>query len=272
MLNFFKKSCTLAFGIISAIFTFVPESLFEKNILPINCTIETNIILNRILLFITILIFSILGTALYLKFRRNIYIKGKNYSIHIKYGNLLKMRKCKKVIPFDECFTTNVGNRPCDINPDSICGQYLKNNPIQDMQLLINNTDLIPSSNKSKYKNKVCYTSGKLVPYGEDLLLAFAKLDKNGLGGFSSREEYLDSLSVLWKEIDKYYGQKDVCIPILGSGVTRINGISLTQQELLDLIIYSYKLSPYKIKVPYKLYIICKKKDNFSLNKIGETL
>ena len=76
----------------------------------------------------------------------------------------------------------------------------------------------------------------------------------------------------MWKEIDKYYGQKDVCIPILGSGVTRINGISLTQQELLDLIIYSYKLSPYKIKVPYKLYIICKKKDNFSLNKIGETL
>ena len=72
MLNFFKKSCTLAFGIISAIFTFVPESLFEKNILPINCTIETNIILNRILLFITIFIFSILGTALYLKFRKTI--------------------------------------------------------------------------------------------------------------------------------------------------------------------------------------------------------
>ena len=128
-----------------------------------------------------------------------------------------------------------------------------------------------PNKNKSKYKNKECYTSGKLVPNGDDLLLAFAKLDKNGLGQMT-REEYLDALSVLWKEIDKYYGQKDVCIPILGSGVTRINGTSLTQQELLDMIIYSYKLSDNKIKNPYKLYIICKEKDDFSLNKICDSL
>lgn len=272
MSDFLKKGCTLAFGIISAIFTFVPESIFEKNILPINCSMETNIILNRVLLFIIILAFSILGTFLYLQIRKSICIKGKNYIIHIKYGNLLKMRKCKKVIPFDECFTTSVGNRPSDINPDSICAQYLKNNPIQDIQSLINNTELVPAKNKSKYQNKECYTSGKLVPNGEDLLLAFAKLDKDGLGGFSSREEYLDSLEILWKEIDKYYGQSNVCIPILGSGATRINGTSLTQQELLDLIICSYKLSPYKIKAPYKLCIICKKKNDFSLNKIGETL
>lgn len=272
MSKFLKKGCTLAFGMISAIFTFVPESLFEKNILSINCSIETNIILNRVLLFIIILVFSILGTFLYLQIRKNICIKGKNYIIHVKYGNLLKMRKCKKVIPFDECFTTSVGDRPSDINPDSICGQYLKNNPIQNMQLLINHTGLSPSRNKSKYQNKECYTSGKLIPNGEYLLLAFAKLDKDGLGGFSSREEYLASLEILWKEIDKYYSQSNVCIPILGSGTTRINGISLTQQELLDLIICSYQLSSYKIKAPYKLYIICKKKDDFSLNKIGETL
>lgn len=70
--------------------------------------------------------------------------------------------------------------------------------------------------------------------------------------------------------IDKYYGQKDVCIPILGSGLTRINETTLTQQELLDIIISSYKLSPHKIKYPYKLYIVCKKNDDFSLNKIGK--
>ena len=107
------------------------------------------------------------------------------------------MNKCKKVIPFDECYTTSVGNLPSDINPDSICGQYLSKNPIQDMQTLINNANLQPAKNKSKYQNKECYTSGKLVQNGNDLLLAFAKLDKDGLGCLT-REEYLDSLSVLW--------------------------------------------------------------------------
>ena len=271
MIKLLKISKTYAFAIISAIFTFVPEALLGKYKLFDKCSDEINIILIRVLVFIAIFILSIIVNAIYLKFRRKICIKGHNYSICIKYGDIFKMNKCKKVIPFDECYTTSVGNLPSDINPDSICGQYLSRNPIQDIQTLINNINLQPDKNKSKYKNKECYTSGKLVPNGNDLLLAFAKLDKDGLG-YLTREEYLDSLSVLWKEIDKYYGQKDVCIPILGSGVTRINGTSFSQQELLDMIICSYKLSTNKIKNPYKLHIICKKRDDFSLNKIGESL
>ena len=47
---------------------------------------------------------------------------------------------------------------------------------------------------------------------------------------------------------------------------------SLTQQELLDIIIWSYKLNSHKIKSPYKLRIVCKKCDEFSLNKIGENI
>ena len=114
------------------------------------------------------------------------------------------------------------------------------------------------------------YESGKLVSNGDDLLMSFAKLDADGIGKFFSHKEFLDCLFLLWKEIDKYYGQKDVCIPILGSGLTRINETLLTQQELLDIIINSYKLSPHKIKSPYKLHIVCKKNDDFSLNKIGK--
>lgn len=102
------------------------------------------------------------------------------------------------------------------------------------------------------------------------MLLAFAKLDKNGLGRLT-RDEYLKCLSVLWEEIDKYYGQKDVCIPILGAGLTRFDGgsgASIPQQELLDMMIWSYKLSSHKIKSPYKLRIICRRSDDFSLDKI----
>ena len=139
------------------------------------------------------------------------------------------------------------------------------------MQTLIDNAHLKPAKSKSKYQNKERYDSGKLVPNGDYLLMSFAKLDKDGLGGLS-RDEFLDCLSMLWKEIDKYYGQKDVCIPVLGSGVTRMDGVSLTQQQLLDIIIWSYRLSAHKIKNPCQLHIVCKKSDDFSLNKIGENI
>lgn len=275
MHKFLKKSIALALSIITLIFTIVPETFFRKCKPLLNASDETNVVLTRVLACVVVLVLSIIGNALYLRFRRRIHIKGNNYSIQIEFGDLLKMRACKKVVDFDECFTTKVGDSPSEIKPGSICGQYLKENPIQDMQSLINKAKLIPAKSKSKYQNKERYDSGKLVPNGDDLLMAFAKLDKDGLGRFFSRDEFLDCLSTLWKEIDKYYGQKDVCIPILGSGMTRMDGASgasLTQQELLDIIICSYKLSSHKIKFPCKLHIVCKKRADFSLNKIGESL
>lgn len=272
MMKLFKKSIVWTLSIISMIFTFIPETIFEKYKLLSNFSDETNVIINRALVFVSVFILVGILNSLYLLCRNSVYIKGHNYSIKVEYGNLLEMHNCKKVINFDECFTTSVGDFPADIKPTSICGQYLQKNPIQDMQNLIDSAQLKPTNTKSKYQNKVRYDSGKLVPNGDYLLLAFAKLDEDGLGGFFSRDEFLDCLSLLWKEIDKYYGQNDVCIPVLGAGITRMNGALLTQQELLDIIIGSYKLSPHKIKSPYKLHIVCRKCDDFSLNKIGVTV
>lgn len=205
--------------------------------------------------------------------RQRVQIGGYNYCIQVEYGDIFKMANCKKVIPFDECFTTTVGRQPGDIKESSVCGQYLSRKPIteQEMQNLINLAELNPQKKKSQYKSKIRYESGKLVPRGDDMLLSFAKLDKDGLGELT-REEYLKSLSLLWQEINKRDDQKNVCMPILGSGVTRIGDKTPTQQELLDIMILSYKLSAYKLKNPRKLCIVCKKQDGFSLDKIGESL
>lgn len=114
----------------------------------------------------------------------------------------------------------------------------------------------------------LCYPSGTIIPRDEFLLAAFAKLDEFGTGHLS-RDEYIDSLSVLWHEINKHSNHQNVCIPILGSGITRIGDSEITQQELLDIIIASYKMCSSKIALPKKLIIVCKKVDGFSLNKIG---
>jgi hypothetical protein len=210
-----EKSLTWAIRVITVVFTFVPETVFEKYKLLLSASDEANVVLVRVLTFIAMFVLLIAINAMYACFRKSVRIKGENYSIQIKYDDILKIRDCKKIIPFDECFTTSVGSATSDVNPESICGQYLKANPIENMQKLIYDAKLKPLKSKSKYQGKERYESGKLVPNGDNLLLAFAKLDEDGLGGFS-RDEFLDCLSTLWKEIDKHYGQKNVCMPILG--------------------------------------------------------
>ena len=271
MNKFFRRSCNWALSIITIMFIFVPEGIFKGCKLLKDASEEANVILNRALVFIAVFVIVIIVHAIYCCVRRSICIKGYGYSIRIQYGDIFKKNNCKRVINFDECFTTNVGDGPSDIKRSSICGQYLVANPAINMQALIEKAQLKPAKGKSIYQNKERYELGRLVPNGDDLLMAFAKLDKDGRGCFS-REEFLDCLSILWKEIDKYYGQKDVCIPILGSGITCFEDKLLTKQVLLDIIIASYKLSPHKIKPPCQLRIICKKEDDFSLNKVGEWL
>lgn len=278
MIGLLKKSAVYAFAIISVVFTFVSEAAFgafgviPESILQVfgDNSSEVNIILNRFLLFVIMWALTLVGYKVYLLCRNKISIKGSNYKITVEYGDLCKTKKCKKVIPFDECFSTQIGNLPSEIKETSICGQYLNANPALEIHSLIEKSQLKPLKSKSKYNHQERFESGRIVPNGDDLLLAFAKLDESGLGRLS-RDEYLESLSILWKEINKYYGQKDVCIPILGSGLTRIeggSGASLSQQELLDMIIWSYKLSSHKIKKPHRLRVICKRQEDFSLDKI----
>ncbi len=264
-----------ALAVIGVLFSFIPETCFGwwK---PISCwRDECNVIIVRIICLLAIYLLMIGVYIVYYKWiKRWTVIQGRNYIVEVKYGNIFKpdlifKKPNKKVIAFDESFTTEIGSEPHQIKPNSICGQYLTEylEDGVDVKTKVLQSHLQPESEKSKYNGLDKYESGRVVSYGEYLWLAFVKLDQDGLG-YWTREEYLKSLDVLWKELDKYYGSTDVCIPILGGGLTRADGWNPNQQELLDTIIASYQLSARKIKKPYRLRIICRKQD-VDINKIG---
>lgn len=270
--------CGIAFTITSAFISFVPESMYLKikaGIKNIECISKVQngcfILICRLLILVVVLLFCIaFGISFRTTWRRR-RLQGKNYSIIVQYGNLFKKKNCKKIINFDECFTTRVGESPSDIKSDSICGQYLLENPDLNIKKLITDSGLKALNKKSECQKQDCYSPGSIVPNGDDLLMSFAKLSSNGLGKMSY-DEYLMCLENLWKNINKYYGSKSVCMPILGSGRTMFDGVQPSQQELLDIMIESYKLSRSKIKLPHKLYIICHKSEHFKLYKIGQTI
>lgn len=279
-----KKSMGLTCSIISTIFIFIPESFFKGyewlsqdtlkkySYFPDFNFQDLNIIFSRLACVISIYIIVTILYSLYLFLRKKIIIKGPNYELVIEYGDIFKKKNYKRVISFDECFTTKVGNKVGEINAKSICGQYLTKNQDLDIQQLLNDHEIKPARGASRYKKKVRYRSGTIVPNGDDLLMAFAELDESGKGRFFSRDDYIKCLDFLWQELENYSSEEDVCIPILGSGTTSFNsvsGASISKKELLDIIILSYKLSSHKIKLPNKLHIICQKTADFSINDIG---
>ena len=164
MIDFIRKSAVLAFGFTTGIFTFVPEAFFGKYEWVTKEALEqckwftcldaqdVNIIISHLVCLLLVWIGTSLLYGAFLILRRWKTIKGQNYSIRIEYGNILKKRKCKRVIDFDECFTTQVGSATADINPTSICGQYLSLHPNLDVQQLIETAHITPARSKSKYQ------------------------------------------------------------------------------------------------------------------------
>lgn len=260
------KGSTYAYAIITGFFTILPETVFSMYKIFDNLAVWVNIAINRLIVALIILICVNWMYKIEQNKRKSVTVAGDNYTVQIEYGNIFEKTDGKKVINFDECYTTKIGEAPSDIKPKSLCGQFLQKYPIDDMQELIDKAKVKPARRKSLFQSLPCYEPGTIVPKGEFLLLAFAKLDKNGRA-FLSYKEYLLCLDLLWQQIHCFYGTSDVYIPILGSLITNID-TNPTQQELLDIMIKSYMLSPYKITKPYKLHIMCREREDFSLCNI----
>lgn len=278
-----KRGLGWAFAGFSVIMAFLSEAIFSNCCIVNEGIIEkskyfswldagaTNITIMKVLVFIGLAVIATLLSCGYSLIRK-VKIKGNYYSIVVEYGNLLKKKKGHRLISFDECYTTTVGTSTGDIKKDSVCGQYLIQNPNLNVQALIATSGVKACRRKSKYNNSICYEPGTIVANGDDLLMAFTRLESNGKSMKFTVEEYLKCLSLLWEEIDNNYNNKDVYIPVLGSGIARFeNGISqsISKQEIVDLMILSYKLSPHKLKNKNTLHIVCRRSDDFSMDKIA---
>lgn len=262
---FLGKGSAAAYAIITAIFTFVPEDFFKCGIFPCNWSESTILLVNRLIAFLIVFILANIVYYIFRSHRKLVSISDQHSVIIIEYGDLIAINDGVKVINFDECFTTTVGNRPEDIKPASVCGQYLQKYPIANMQDLISAAGINPVG-KSLFAQKDKYAHGTIIRRDDFLLMAFAKLDRDGRG-FFSYDKYIECLEKVWEQIDLHHGTDDVYLPILGSRITRFER-EFSQQELLDIMISSYRLSDRKLKKPNALHIVCNKREGFSLNNI----
>jgi len=196
-----------------------------------------------------IVFFTILALIfVYLLYQANhldkIQLKINGIRVNIFYGDLFNAQGLK-IIPFNEYFDTSVDN--VIIAENTLNGMFIKNNyptvtelDNQISSALVGKTYTTNNSRVLGKKDK--YELGTTIEVeNEYLLTAFTHFDAESRA-YLSKIKYLLCLDNLWKELNRIYAQRDINIPLLGSGISRI-GNDLKLQDYLYLIINSLRLS-----------------------------
>lgn len=269
------------------------NNIFDKKIIQqfLNILVIFELILSITLIFIDIpqnnkiivgIIFGTILVCIYIylwivsnKINR-ISLNINNSLIEVKYGDIFE-EKGKKVIAFNEYFDTCVDDNI--INKKSINGQFILNKvkSIKDLdeymeQELNKRNKKFKTNSKRVEGKKNKFELGSTIKYNDEFLLtAFTKFNSNNNSELSM-QEYICFLLKLWSELDVLYSQDTVVVPLLGAGTTRFKDYSVSDQELLELIIWTFKISKIKFTYPSRLCIVIHDslKDKINLYKIKE--
>ena len=190
---------------------------------------------------------------------RKIYINGT--LLEVKIGDIFN-ESGLKVIAFNEYFDTKVDE--LIIASTSLNGKFIKNKVknINKLDKFIKNDrclqERVAQENQARKEGKkVKYKLGSVFLYeNEYILTAFSRFDDQNKA-YLFMPDYLEFLVNFWNDIDRVYAGRSVVIPLLGSGITRFRDcLSINEQELLEIMIWSLKISQVRFKLPAQIKIV----------------
>jgi len=176
-----------------------------------------------------------------------------------------------KAIAFNEYFDTQVDDKI--ISRNSLNGIYIEkysDQSTEELDQIINDYqfeegEMIESDVKRSGKSRK-YKLGTICIVDDFLLVAFSKFDKQNRAVLTM-PEYLEFLISFWDGVNRVYSQKSVSVPIFGSGITRIKEHkNISDEELLEIILWTFRISEMRFKYPAKLSIIIHKDKIDSIN------
>ncbi|MGD7047024.1 hypothetical protein FZC83_02130 [Rossellomorea marisflavi] len=165
-----------------------------------------------------------------------------------------------KVIAFNEYFDTLVDGDI--ISPSSLNGVYI--NKFYSGQSLSGlnkriendiNLKVVGENENRKKGKKIKYELGSTFKDGEYLLVAFTKFNKGNEARLKLSELTI-CLIKFWDEVNRLYEGKTVSLPLLGSGLTRHSDFQASDQELIEILLWTFKISKIKFKHPNRVKLI----------------
>lgn len=219
-------------------------------------------------------VFVVLSIVIYLFLRKSGHraystvINGK--PVVIKIGDIFEEAGWK-VIPCNERFDTEVDDHI--IAHNTLNGKMIDNyvDDVEKLKETINNaaydsSRLVPHN----VNEKTVYPLGRIIPYKDFLMLAFSHFDENetayiGIG------EYEQLLIRMWVEIRRVYAAKPINLPLIGGGVTTINGLpEKNYSELLKCMLCTLRSSKFQADQGITIVLSQDVIDQIDMNMIKE--
>lgn len=200
-----------------------------------------------LLLFLALLFLVYISVVIHANLKKGVTLKIRNTKIVIKQGDLFE-EPGTKVIPMNEYFDVDIENGVVD--PNSLHGQYIKSHAQKASEKLYSDIVKALQNKKPKtidqerpYGGQIKYKLGTIYDDKQGFfLLAYSRFDKDNRA-FLKNDDIVQCYTNLWNEIDIIRGTKSIVLPVLGAGgIVRFNK-EYTPQQLIELILWSFRIS-----------------------------
>jgi len=213
--------------------------------------------------YLSFVVLIIIYLAIWFKANKltNIIIDIDGSNVNIKCGDLFA-EEGLKTIPFNEYFDTLVDDKV--ISNKSLNGIFINKyftGKIHELDNFIIETsdelDIINNKVDRRLGGKIVqFKLSTIIVYDEFILAAFSKFDEHNKATLTM-PEYIEFLINFWDRVNRIYAQKSVSVPVFGSGITRIKEHkNISDEDLLKIMLWTFKLSEMKFKHPAKLTIV----------------
>lgn len=181
----------------------------------------------------------------------HIHINGTNVNVII--GDIFKQNGWK-VIGVNDFFDTIADD--CIIAKRTLHGIFLDKykEKIPEIDRKIDEDERLKkficgNENDRLPGKSIRYELGTILTYEDYMLVAFGKVE-NEHQVFLDADSYIMFLMHFWKNVDVIYAGRDISIPLLGAGITRFHGEKPSKQQLLEIMLWTMKVSGFRCTYP----------------------
>lgn len=205
---------------------------------------------------------AVIGIFLYMWWAANQVkhadLRINNTKVCVAEGNIWALMEKKpgdrtgevSVIAVNDYYDTIVDDRI--VAEKSLHGQYInrliKENKLDALNDVIENDNVLNEPNNCEKVSQrakgrqMRYAIGSVVEFESYVLSAFTKFDEHNKA-FLSAEEYTGFWMHFWENIDGIYAGRTINIPLIGAGITRFRNGKPSKQELLEIMLWTLKIS-----------------------------
>lgn len=208
--------------------------------------------------FIAILVLIFLYMWWYANQQKYVRLKINNTEIRIREGNIFELLEKEpkdrrgeiSIIGVNDYYDTIVDDRI--VAKKTLHGQYIEQiahtgklkqleQAIETDKMINREGNYVEVTERTRGRKRR-YSIGSLVEFEAYVLAAFTKFDENNKA-FLTAEEYIEFWMHFWNNIDEVYAGRTINIPLMGAGITRFKNGKPSKQELLEIMLWSLRIS-----------------------------